>query len=126
MSDGQITIPLVIRTANARARARSAALAERGELGDGDPGIKVIAPSTPADAKACSPARSAPGSGAVLRAQEPARETRASADGEHVEPLGKAKVLRTGADATIIALAAMVRGRKRPRRLSRVKVSGRR
>src|SRR5262249_65242 len=29
-------------------------------------------------------------------------------DGEHVEPLGKAKVLRSGGDATIIALAAMV------------------
>ena len=29
-------------------------------------------------------------------------------DGEHLEPLGKARVLRTGADATIIALAAMV------------------
>jgi pyruvate dehydrogenase E1 component beta subunit len=29
-------------------------------------------------------------------------------EGEHVEPLGKAKVLRTGPDATLIALAAMV------------------
>src|SRR5258708_16319403 len=29
-------------------------------------------------------------------------------DGEHVEPLGQAKVLRAGGDATLIALAAMV------------------
>jgi pyruvate dehydrogenase E1 component beta subunit len=110
MSDGQITLPLVIRTANgagSRFGAQHSQSVENWAMAI--PGIKVIAPSNAADAKGLL--------AAAIRDPDPVlffehKSLLASKgevpDGEHVEPLGKARILRTGTDATIIALAAMV------------------
>jgi pyruvate dehydrogenase E1 component beta subunit len=110
MSDGQITLPLVIRTANgagSRFGAQHSQSVENWAMAI--PGIKVVAPSNAADAKGLL--------AAAIRDPDPVlffehKSLLASKgevpDGEHVEPLGKARILRTGTDATIIALAAMV------------------
>jgi pyruvate dehydrogenase E1 component alpha subunit len=55
MSNGQLKCPLVVRTANGAARASARSIAERGKLGDDDPGLKVVAPSTPRDVIGCWP-----------------------------------------------------------------------
>jgi pyruvate dehydrogenase E1 component beta subunit len=110
MSDGQITIPLVIRTANgggARFGAQHSQSVENWAMAI--PGIKVVAPSTPADAKGLLAAAIRDPDPVVFFEHKSLLADKGEVpDGEHVEPLGKAKVLREGKDATIIALAAMV------------------
>lgn len=75
------------------------------------PGIKVAIPSTPADAKGLLAAAVRDPDPVVLF--EPKALYRADReevpDGEHVVPLGQARVAREGSDATIVAYGAMVR-----------------
>ena len=110
MSDGQISIPLVIRTANgagSRFGAQHSQSVENWAMAI--PGIKVIAPSNPADAKGLLAAAIRDPDPVLFFEHKSLLANKGEVpDGEHVEPLGKARVLRTGADATIIALAAMV------------------
>jgi pyruvate/2-oxoglutarate/acetoin dehydrogenase E1 component len=110
MSDGQLEVPLVIRTANgagSRFGAQHSQSVENWAMMI--PGIKVVAPSNAADAKGLL--------AAAIRDPDPVlffehKSLLASKmevpDGEHVVPLGKASVLREGGDVTLIALAAMV------------------
>jgi len=73
------------------------------------PGLKVVAPSTPADAKGLlAAAIRDPDPVIVLEAKALYAEKGEVPQGEHVEPLGRATVLSGGDDATIVALAAMV------------------
>jgi pyruvate dehydrogenase E1 component beta subunit len=73
------------------------------------PGLKVIAPSNPADAKGLLAAAIRDPDPVIFFEHKSLLGNKGEVpEGEHVELLGKAKVLRTGADATIIALAAMV------------------
>ncbi len=75
------------------------------------PGIKVVIPSGPADAKGLL--------AAAIRDPDPVvffepkvlyRNQREEVpDGEHLVPLGEARVVREGSDATIVAYGAMVR-----------------
>jgi pyruvate dehydrogenase E1 component beta subunit len=110
MSDGQVTIPLVVRTANgagSRFGAQHSQSVENWAMAI--PGIKVIAPSNPADAKGLLAAAIRDPDPVLFFEHKSLLANKGEVpDGEHVEPLGKAKVLRTGTDATIIALAAMV------------------
>jgi pyruvate dehydrogenase E1 component beta subunit len=73
------------------------------------PGLKVVAPSTPADMKGLL--------AAAVRDDDPVIVCEHKAlfaekgdvpDGEHVVPLGQAAVVREGSDVTLVALAAMV------------------
>jgi pyruvate/2-oxoglutarate/acetoin dehydrogenase E1 component len=74
------------------------------------PGVKVAIPSTPADAKGLL--------AAAIRDPDPVvlfepklhyRTLRGSVpDGEHVVPLGRARVAREGSDVTVVAYGAMV------------------
>jgi pyruvate dehydrogenase E1 component beta subunit len=74
------------------------------------PGVKVAIPSTPADAKGLL--------AAAIRSPDPVvlfepkvlyRSPREEVpDGEHIVPLGKARVARAGTDVTIIAYGGMV------------------
>ncbi len=110
MTNGQFAMPLVIRTANgsgSRFGAQHSQSVENWAMAI--PGLKVVAPSTPADLKGLL--------AAAIRDPDPVIFFEHKAlyalkgevpDGEHVEPLGKAKVLREGSDITIVALAAMV------------------
>ncbi len=110
MTDGQVALPLVLRTANGaglRFGAQHSQSIENWAMAI--PGLKVVAPSTPADMKGLL--------AAAIRDPDPVIVCEHKAlfavkgevpDGEHVTPLGEAAVVREGADATIVALAAMV------------------
>ena len=110
MSGGQITLPLVVRTANGgglRFGAQHSQAVENWAMAV--PGLKVVAPSSAADAKGLL--------AAAIRDPDPVMFFEAKElypvkgevpDGELVDTLGTAKVLRKGKDCTILALAAMV------------------
>lgn len=110
MTDGQVALPLVIRTANGaglRFGAQHSQSIENWAMAI--PGLKVVAPSNPADMFGLL--------AAAIRDPDPVIVCEHKAlfaikgevpDGEHVTPLGEAAVVRAGADCTIVALAAMV------------------
>jgi acetoin:2,6-dichlorophenolindophenol oxidoreductase subunit beta len=110
MTAGQVSFPLVIRSGNGgglRFGAQHSQSVENWAMAV--PGLKVVAPSNPTDVIGLL--------AAAVRDPDPVMffehkglysskgEVR---DGEIVDTLGSAKVLRSGADATIVALAAMV------------------
>jgi pyruvate/2-oxoglutarate/acetoin dehydrogenase E1 component len=74
------------------------------------PGIKVAIPSTPADAKGLlAAAIRDPDPVVVLEPKLVYRTARGEVpEGEHVVPLGRARVVREGDDVTLIAYGAMV------------------
>jgi pyruvate/2-oxoglutarate/acetoin dehydrogenase E1 component len=74
------------------------------------PGIKVAIPATPADAKGLlAAAIRDPDPVVVLEPKLVYRTARGEVpEGEHVVPLGKARVAREGGDVTLIAYGAMV------------------
>ncbi|MDF2733705.1 MAG: alpha-ketoacid dehydrogenase subunit beta [Chloroflexota bacterium] len=110
MTDGQIALPLVLRTANGgglRFGAQHSQSVENWAMAI--PGLKVVAPSNPADMHGLL--------AAAIRDPDPVIVCEHKAlfavkgdlpDGEHVVPLGQAAIVREGADCTIVALAAMV------------------
>jgi pyruvate dehydrogenase E1 component beta subunit len=111
MSDGQCSFPLVIRSANgggARFGAQHSQSVENWAMAV--PGLKVVAPSSPADVKGLLAAAIRDPDPVLFFEQKSLYGTKGEVpDGEHVDELGKAKVLREGSDVTIVALAAMVR-----------------
>src|SRR6267378_3450912 len=110
MTDGQVTLPLVIRTANgggSRFGAQHSQSLESWAMAV--PGLKVVAPSTPADAKGLLAAAIRDPDPVLFFEQKSLYGIKGDVpDGEHVDRLGTAKVLRNGKDCTIVALAAMV------------------
>ena len=73
------------------------------------PGLKVVAPSTPVDVVGLMAAAVRDPDPVVVFEHKSLFATKGEVpDGELVDELGKAKVLRTGDDVTIVALAAMV------------------
>jgi pyruvate dehydrogenase E1 component beta subunit len=110
MTDGQVALPLVIRTANgggSRFGAQHSQSVENWAMAV--PGLKVVAPSTPADVVGLLAAAVRDPDPVIFFEQKSLYATKGQVpDGEHVDRLGTAKVLRQGEDATILALAAMV------------------
>ena len=74
------------------------------------PGVKVAIPSTPADAKGIlAAAIRDPDPVVVLEPKLHYRTSKGDVpDGEHVVPLGKARLAREGADLTLVAYGSMV------------------
>jgi pyruvate dehydrogenase E1 component beta subunit len=74
------------------------------------PGVKVAIPSTPADAKGLlAAAIRDPDPVVVLEPKLHYRTTRGDVpDGEHVVPLGEARLAREGSDVTLVAYGSMV------------------
>jgi pyruvate/2-oxoglutarate/acetoin dehydrogenase E1 component len=74
------------------------------------PGVKVAIPSTPADAKGLlAAAIRDPDPVVVLEPKLIYRSARGEVpEGEHVVPLGRARVAREGSDLTLVAYGAMV------------------
>jgi pyruvate dehydrogenase E1 component beta subunit len=110
MTDGQVTLPLVIRSGNgggARFGAQHSQSVENWAMAV--PGLKVVAPSTPADVKGLLAASIRDPDPVLFFEQKSLYATKGEVpDGEHVVDLGKASVLRSGSDVTIVALALMV------------------
>ena len=110
MTDGQMTIPLVIRTANgggSRFGAQHSQSLENWAMAV--PGLKVVAPSSPADVKGLLAAAVRDPDPVIFFEHKSLYATKGEVpEGEHIERLGEAKVLREGKDVTLLALAAMV------------------
>lgn len=110
MSDGQISVPLVVRTANgagSRFGAQHSQSVENWAMAI--PGLKVVAPSNAADAKGLLAAAIRDPDPVIFFEHKSLLGNKGEVpEGEHVVPLGKASVLKEGGDATLIALAAMV------------------
>src|SRR6266705_1176344 len=110
MTGGQVTVPLVVRTANGGGLgfgAQHSQAVENWALTI--PGLKIAAPSNPADVIGML--------AAAIRSDDPvvffehkglfASKGPAAPDG-HVVELGKAAVIRPGTDVSLVALAATV------------------
>ncbi len=110
MSAGQITLPLVIRTANgagSRFGAQHSQSVENWAMAV--PGLKVVAPSTAADVKGLLAAAVRDPDPVIVFEHKALYAVKGEVpDGELVDRLGTAKVLRQGSDITLVALAAMV------------------
>lgn len=109
-SGGQVTVPLVIRGPNGGGVQLSAQHTHSLEGFYGHfPGLKVVSPVTPADAKGMMIA--------AIRDNNPVIYLEAGAlygtkgevpDGEYVVPFGKARIAREGTDVTLIAYGRQV------------------
>ncbi len=110
MTNGQVSFPLVIRTANgggARFGAQHSQSVENWAMMI--PGLKVVAPSTPQDVVGLMAASVRDPDPVVFFEHKALMATKAEIpDGEIVDELGAARVVREGTDATIAALALMV------------------
>ncbi len=110
MTNGQVQVPLVIRTANgagSRFGAQHSQSVENWAMMI--PGIKVVAPAFPADVKGLIAAAVRDEDPVIVFEQKSLYPLRGEVpDGELVDELGKARVLRRGKDCTIVALALMV------------------
>ncbi len=110
MTNGQISLPLVIRTANgagSRFGAQHSQAVENWAMAI--PGIKVVAPAFPADVKGLLAAAVRDPDPVLFFEQKSLYSMKGEVpDGEYVDELGKAKVIRRGKDVTIVALASMV------------------
>ncbi len=110
MTNGQISLPLVIRTGNgggSRFGAQHSQSVENWAMAI--PGLKVVAPSTPADVKGLLAAAIRDPDPVVFFEHKALYATKGEVpDGEHVDKLGTAAVRRRGTDLTIAALGLMV------------------
>ena len=110
MSAGQMSLPLVIRTANgagSRFGAQHSQSVENWAMAV--PGLKVVAPSNPADVKGLLAAAVRDPDPVIFFEHKGLYATKGEVpEGELVDRLGTAKVLRQGTDVTLVALAAMV------------------
>ncbi len=110
MTNGQVQVPLVIRTANgagSRFGAQHSQSVENWAMMI--PGIKVVAPAFPADVKGLIAAAVRDDDPVLIFEQKSLYPMKGEVpDGEYVDELGKARVLRRGKDCTIVALALMV------------------
>ena len=110
MTDGQVSVPLVVRTANgggSRFGAQHSQSVENWAMTI--PGIKVVAPSTPSDVKGLFAAAVRDDNPVLFFEQKSLYASKGEVpEGDYVEDLGKAKILREGNDLTIVALALMV------------------
>ncbi|MHB8487634.1 MAG: alpha-ketoacid dehydrogenase subunit beta [Candidatus Dormibacteria bacterium] len=110
MTAGQVSFPLVIRSGNGgglRFGAQHSQSVENWAMAI--PGLKVVAPSNPGDLIGLFAAAVRDPDPVMFFEHKGLYSSKGEVpDGEIVDTLGSAKVLRTGADATIVALAAMV------------------
>jgi len=110
MTDGQVSFPLVVRTANgggARFGAQHSQSVENWCMMI--PGLKVVAPSTPKDVVGLMAASIRDPDPVVFFEHKALMANKAEVpEGEIVDRLGAATILREGTDCTIAALALMV------------------
>jgi pyruvate dehydrogenase E1 component beta subunit len=110
MTNGQVSFPLVIRSGSGgglRFGAQHSQSVENWAMAI--PGLKVVAPSNPTDVIGLFAAAVRDPDPVLFFEQKSLYSVKADVpDGEIVDELGTAKILREGGDATILALGAMV------------------
>jgi pyruvate dehydrogenase E1 component beta subunit len=110
MTGGQVTVPVVVRTANgggSRFGAQHSQSVENWVMMI--PGLKVVAPSTPVDVVGLMAAAIRDPDPVVFFEHKSLLAVKGEVpDGEVVDELGVARVVREGTDCTIVALALMV------------------
>jgi pyruvate/2-oxoglutarate/acetoin dehydrogenase E1 component len=110
MTNGQVALPLVIRTANGggvRFGAQHSQSVEGWAMAI--PGLKVVVPSNPVDMIGLFAAAVRDPDPVIVVEPKVLYATKGEVpDGEVVDRLGSAKVLRLGSDVTIATLGAMV------------------
>jgi pyruvate dehydrogenase E1 component beta subunit len=111
MFGGQFKVPIVIRAVGGGGRQLGATHSQTPDaIFAHFPGLKVIAPGTPADAKGLLKA--------AIRSDDPILfiehatlyQTRGPApvDDDHIVPIGKSKIQRPGSDVTIVTYSKML------------------
>lgn len=110
MFGGQFVLPMVIRTVSGGGRQLGATHSQTPDVIFAHfPGLKVVAPGTPADAKGLLKA--------AIRCDDPVMfiehatlyQTRGEVpDGEYTVPIGKSTVQRPGSDLTIVTYSKML------------------
>jgi acetoin:2,6-dichlorophenolindophenol oxidoreductase subunit beta len=110
MTGGQVTVPLVVRTANGGGLGFGAQHSQAVEnWAFAIPGLKVVAPATPSDVVGLM--------AAAIRSDDPVvffehkglfASKGEPAPPDHVIDLGQARVARAGSDVTVVALASTV------------------
>ena len=110
MSGGQFPVPMVIRGPGGSAHQLAAQHSQSLEAWFCNvPGLKVVMPSTPADAKGLLKTSIRDNNPVVFIESEVLYGTRGEVpEGEHLIPLGVADIKRPGKDVTVIAHSKMV------------------
>ena len=110
MSNGQFTLPIVFRGPGGAAHALAAQHSQAVESFFGHvPGLKVVVPATPADAKGLLKAALRDDNPIVFVESEVMYALKGEVPaGEHVVPLGVADVKRQGRDVTLVTWGKMV------------------
>ena len=122
MSGGQVQMPLVVRTPGGAGLGMAAQHSQSFEaLLTGIPGLIIVAPGTPADAKGLLKA--------AIRSNNPVlffenkllyAATGPVPEGDHLTPLGVGKVVREGSDVTLVTVgAALMKAEAAARELAR-------
>jgi pyruvate dehydrogenase E1 component beta subunit len=110
MTGGQVTVPLVVRTANGGGLgfgAQHSQAVENWALTV--PGLKIVAPATPSDVVGLMAAAIRSDDPVVFFEHKGLFATKGEpAPAGHVVPLGQARVARDGDDVTLVALASTV------------------
>jgi pyruvate dehydrogenase E1 component subunit beta len=104
MSGGQVNVPIVFRGPHGPALQLSAQHSQAWDSWLAHiPGLKVVAPATPADAKGLLKAAVRDNNPVVVLEGEMLYNVKGPVpDGEHVVPIGQADVKREGSDVTVI------------------------
>lgn len=109
MTGGQVTVPLVVRTANGGGLGFGAQHSQATEnWALTVPGLKIAAPSTPADVIGMMAAAIRSDDPVVFFEHKGLLVNEEHPEPDHVVELGRAAVVREGADVTLVALASMV------------------
>jgi pyruvate dehydrogenase E1 component subunit beta len=105
MFGGQVSVPLVIRTPGGGGQQLAATHSQNLEVWYAHiPGLKVLAPATPADAKGLLTAAIRDDDPVILLENLALYNTKGEVpDGEYTVPIGTATVMKPGRDITVIA-----------------------
>jgi pyruvate dehydrogenase E1 component subunit beta len=109
MFGGQCPVPMVIRTPGGGGQQLSATHSQSLEVWFAYvPGLKVVAPSNPADAKGLLRASIRDNNPVIFLENLALYNTKGEVPaGEYVEPIGKAKIAKEGTDLTVISYSRM-------------------
>ena len=110
MFGGQTTVPIVVRGPQGGGKQLAAQHSQSVETWLAHcPGLKVVTPSTPADAKGLLKTAVRDDNPVMFLEHEILYNAKGPVpEGEHLVPFGEALVLREGADATIVTYSLMV------------------